>query len=77
MPLADNTGIHTNRNDWDGESLTKAGDGTLILTANKTYTGTTTVSGGALKIGVSDAFVYTSGVIVADAVTLNLGGNSQ
>nr|WP_259388799.1 autotransporter-associated beta strand repeat-containing protein [Salmonella enterica] len=34
--------------DWDGQSLTKTGAGTLILNAENTYTGTTTISGGTL-----------------------------
>ncbi|WP_163334167.1 autotransporter-associated beta strand repeat-containing protein, partial [Klebsiella aerogenes] len=36
---------------WDGKSLTKAGPGTLILTANNTYTGGTTISAGTLQLG--------------------------
>ena len=36
---------------WDGRSLTKAGAGTLILSANNSYSGGTTVAGGTLQIG--------------------------
>ncbi|MDF0604804.1 autotransporter domain-containing protein [Neisseriaceae bacterium TC5R-5] len=36
---------------WDGNSLTKLGAGTLILSADNSYTGTTTVSAGTLQIG--------------------------
>ncbi|PSJ56456.1 hypothetical protein C7I85_24570 [Mesorhizobium soli] len=36
---------------WDGISLTKAGAGTLILSANNTYTGGTTISSGTLQLG--------------------------
>ena len=36
---------------WDGKSLTKAGDGTLILSAANVYTGGTTITGGVLQLG--------------------------
>ena len=36
---------------WNGTSLTKNGAGTLILTADNTYTGGTTIAGGTLKLG--------------------------
>ncbi|WP_242915592.1 autotransporter-associated beta strand repeat-containing protein [Brevundimonas pishanensis] len=36
---------------WDGKSLTKAGAGTLVLNADNTYTGGTTISGGTLQLG--------------------------
>jgi len=44
--------------------LTKAGAGTLILTANNTYTGTTTISAGTLQIGNGG----TTGSIAGDIV---------
>lgn len=44
--------------------LTKAGAGTLILTANNSYTGTTTISAGTLQIGNGG----TTGSIVGDIV---------
>lgn len=31
-------------NKWDGKSLTKAGSGTLVLTANNCYTGDTIIN---------------------------------
>ena len=49
--LANNTASANRRNDWSGTSLTKLGDGTLILIANNTYTGRTTVAGGTLIVG--------------------------
>ena len=36
---------------WNGTSLTKAGAGTLILSADNTYTGGTTIAGGTLQLG--------------------------
>ncbi|WP_181168157.1 autotransporter-associated beta strand repeat-containing protein [Mesorhizobium sp. B2-4-19] len=36
---------------WNGAALTKAGAGKLILTANNTYTGGTTIADGTLQIG--------------------------
>nr|WP_187148360.1 autotransporter domain-containing protein [Janthinobacterium sp. Marseille] len=47
---------------WDGKSLSKAGAGTLILSANNTYTGGTTISAGTLQIGDSG----TTGSIIGD-----------
>ncbi|MFX5634310.1 autotransporter-associated beta strand repeat-containing protein, partial [Acinetobacter baumannii] len=56
---------------WDGKSLTKAGPGTLILTANNTYTGGTTISAGTLQLGSGG----NTGSIIGDIVnrgTFNL-----
>ncbi|MDR3629501.1 MAG: autotransporter outer membrane beta-barrel domain-containing protein [Desulfocapsaceae bacterium] len=47
--LADKSGTFTSG--WNGRDLTKSGDGTLILSANNTYSGTTTISGGTLQVG--------------------------
>ncbi|WP_054310766.1 autotransporter outer membrane beta-barrel domain-containing protein [Mesorhizobium sp. 1M-11] len=36
---------------WDGKSLTKMGDGTLVVAGNNTYSGGTTIAAGILQIG--------------------------
>ncbi|GKX59520.1 autotransporter outer membrane beta-barrel domain-containing protein [Leminorella grimontii] len=75
VALADNA-VHTNPS-WDGKSLTKAGKGTLILSAENTYTGSTHINEGMLKTTTSNAFAHTSGVTIGEAGTLNLNGNGQ
>jgi len=58
-------------------SLTKTGDGTLVLGAASVYGGATTVSGGTLAAGVADAFDTTSAVTVETGGTLGLAGHAQ
>ncbi|NBW97627.1 MAG: hypothetical protein EBR28_13105, partial [Planctomycetia bacterium] len=55
--------------------LTKAGPGTLTLTATNTYTGTTTVNSGTLRLSNASALSATTPVTV-NAGTLDLVGNS-
>ncbi|EJT8823390.1 autotransporter-associated beta strand repeat-containing protein [Salmonella enterica] len=58
---------------WDGTSLIKQGAGTLILNAENTYTGGTTISGGTLVATNVDA--PGSGDVTDDAtLELNTGG---
>lgn len=53
-----------------GASIQKSGTGTLVLTGNNTYTGSTNVGGGALSIS-SDANLGTGGLVsVGDSATL-------
>jgi autotransporter-associated beta strand protein len=54
-----------------GYGVTKAGDGTLNLTGNNTYTGPTTVNGGTLVLSGNN-----TGPIVVNGGTLNLSGNN-
>ncbi|MGE8658314.1 MAG: autotransporter outer membrane beta-barrel domain-containing protein [Achromobacter sp.] len=42
-------------NGWDGERLTKKGDGVLILGADNTYSGGTVIEGGTLQVGAGGA----------------------
>src|SRR5690606_7158747 len=44
--------------------LTKLGTGTLSLTEANTYTGTTTVTAGTLRLGASDALADASGLVL-------------
>jgi autotransporter-associated beta strand protein len=58
-----------------GSGLTKAGDGTLILSgATNDYTGATIVSGGLLKYGAANAIPVTSAVSVLAGATLDING---
>ena len=57
-----------------GASLTKAGNGTLILSGTNSYSGSTTVSAGTLNVQSSGALGGTSGVSVTTGATLQLQG---
>lgn len=56
-------------------SFTKAGAGTLTLNATSTYTGSTSVNGGTLAIGVNNA-ISSGALNVNGGGTLDLGANS-
>lgn len=62
---------------WDGETLTKAGAGTLILSQPNTYTGSTLVNGGTLQTNAQDAFASSGNVVVNSGATLNLNNFNQ
>ncbi|EAQ2766699.1 autotransporter outer membrane beta-barrel domain-containing protein [Salmonella enterica subsp. enterica serovar Oranienburg] len=62
-----------NATGWDGTSLIKQGAGTLILNAENTYTGGTTISGGTLV--ATNVEALGSGDVTDDAtLELNTGG---
>ncbi|HEQ3284110.1 TPA: autotransporter outer membrane beta-barrel domain-containing protein [Salmonella enterica subsp. enterica serovar Derby] len=74
---------------WNGQSLTKTGAGTLILNAENTYTGGTTISGGtliathvnALGTGAIDnrasLLLDASGQFAVTDLTTESGGNTE
>ncbi|MGV8400893.1 autotransporter outer membrane beta-barrel domain-containing protein [Pseudomonas aeruginosa] len=63
---------------WDGKSLTKLGEGVLVLSsANNSYSGSTSVSGGTLRAGAANAFASSSDVFVGRNATLDLDGHHQ
>ncbi|ECK9579155.1 autotransporter outer membrane beta-barrel domain-containing protein [Salmonella enterica subsp. enterica serovar Apeyeme] len=59
---------------WNGQSLTKTGAGTLILNAENTYTGGTTISGGTLVASNVEA-LGTGNVTDNATLELNTGGD--
>jgi autotransporter-associated beta strand protein len=56
---------------------TKSGNGTVNLSGNNTYTGATTVNGGALSLGATGSLSNTASVSVASGSTLLLGAANQ
>jgi fibronectin-binding autotransporter adhesin len=62
---------------WDGTTLTKGGQGTLLLSAANTYTGPTLITAGTLRTAAANAFVPSSAVNVAGGATLDLDSFNQ
>jgi autotransporter-associated beta strand protein len=56
---------------WDGQTLTKAGAGTLILSETNLYTGKTDLNGGTLRLSATDAVAASSDVTLAAGTTLD------
>ncbi|WP_342052643.1 MULTISPECIES: autotransporter outer membrane beta-barrel domain-containing protein [unclassified Cupriavidus] len=75
VALADQTG--TFASGWDGKALTKAGAGTLVLSATQAYTGDTRIEAGTLRTSVVNAFASSANVGVASGAVLDLGGFDQ
>lgn len=61
---------------WDGRSLNKRGNGRLILSAENTYTGATTLTTGLLQTDIAESFALSSDVIINGGV-LDLNGHTQ
>lgn len=68
-PLANGSG------DYSGTgSLTKSGQGTLVLSAANTYSGTTTVAGGTLEL--SGTLANGAGIVIDPGTTFAITGSS-
>jgi outer membrane autotransporter protein len=65
-----------NQSGWDGNSLTKLGDGTLVLSATNSYSGSTAIRSGTLRLATADA-IQNSSVSVDNGAVFNLGGFDQ
>ena len=59
------------------DGLTKAGLGTLTLSAANAYTGLTTVSGGTLALGGASERLHNSSTLMLAGGTINLAGYSE
>ncbi|WP_330931166.1 beta strand repeat-containing protein, partial [Synoicihabitans lomoniglobus] len=58
-------------------NLTKTGPGSLTLSGANTYTGTTTISDGAIVLGASNRLHNASDLVFGAGTTLNLNGFSE
>ncbi|WJV25492.1 MULTISPECIES: autotransporter outer membrane beta-barrel domain-containing protein [Pseudomonas] len=76
VALANQTGSFASG--WDGKSLTKSGQGVLVLSnAGNTYSGSTTVKEGVLRAGADNVFMGSSDVVIHRGATLDLDGHQQ
>lgn len=74
--LADNNAAQLSHG-WDGKTLTKAGEGTLILSSQNTYTGVTDIRGGNVRMNSNSALGQTSEIRLAADTMLDINGHSQ
>jgi len=58
-------------------SVVKTGNGTLTLTGNNTYQGSTTVSAGVLSLEANNAITSSIAISVASGANLNIVGTTQ
>ncbi len=76
VQLADNNAVHLSSG-WDGKTLTKAGEGTLVLSSENTYTGVTDIRGGNVLMNSNSALGQTSEIRLAADTQLDMNGHSQ
>lgn len=62
---------------WDGTTLTKAGEGTLILSRRNFYTGPTLLNDGILQAGIENALARSSALRIASGAAFILDGYDQ
>jgi len=60
-----------------GFSINKTGAGTMVLSGNNTFSGTTTVSAGKLDAAANGALGNTSGIVITTGGTLLLSGTDS
>jgi len=60
-----------------GFGLTKAGNGTLVLSGGDNYTGPTAINGGILRLGNGAAVPLASVITVASGATFDVNANNQ
>lgn len=57
--------------------VAKSGDGTLTLTGQNTYSGSTSITAGTLKTSANNVLANSGHITVAEGATLNLDGTNQ
>ncbi|HBQ4247614.1 TPA: autotransporter outer membrane beta-barrel domain-containing protein [Escherichia coli] len=76
VQLADNNAVQLSSG-WDGKTLTKAGEGTLVLSSENTYTGVTDIRGGNVLMNSNSALGQTTEIRLAADTQLDMNGHSQ
>ncbi|MDR1146370.1 MAG: autotransporter-associated beta strand repeat-containing protein [Verrucomicrobiales bacterium] len=74
IALSDTTGAAAYASGWDGKTLTKAGDGLLLITSSNNFSGGVLVNGGTLEL--QNLYGAGSGMVNVSAV-LDLSGTGS
>ena len=66
-------------NNWvsGAQSLTKAGNGVMVLSNANTYSGSTTISGGTLALAGNGSIANTPNIVIAGGATFDVSGLSS